>query len=264
MTEFFRVTARSGRSWLWVGCEELRTAAGVLVGDTGPSTFWELEHRVVNGDTGELLAPPVFLPLNHGTKRGDLLWTGGRPPLASDRFVAALREAGCTGFETYDVEVRYRRGTPVPGYQGFVVTGRTGRWQELYVPRTVEVSRHGAEVVGADPSLGGWDGSDVFIETFPDDVLPSWHAFWMTARAVEALRSAGLTGLGLEPAEAHRHLLGLWPPEVLEESVRTRMLVGVRRALGELVERGGPQSTGTWRARNASSSATTSSKASPR
>lgn len=78
---------------------------------------------------GELSKPPHLLQLHGymGGKPMDFLWSG-RTPIAcvSKRVVDLMSEYQLTGWATYPVEVYDRKGSPLPDYYGFAVTGRVG------------------------------------------------------------------------------------------------------------------------------------------
>jgi hypothetical protein len=85
--------------------------------------------------------------------------------LISEKFAAALRASGCTGWSTFPVNLTGRDGEPLHGYAGLRVTGRCG-------PIQLERSREGMKdypggrfpvYIGYYFEEGTWDGSDVFM-----------------------------------------------------------------------------------------------------
>lgn len=86
---------------------------------------------VIADGHGESLAFRVWFeqsPESKGTRRGDVLWTGGLPVgIVSDRFVQELDRLDVSGWSTYTVTIVDHDGHEVEGYHGFVadVTGRS-------------------------------------------------------------------------------------------------------------------------------------------
>ena len=71
--------------------------------------------------------PPLGLFAATGGRPADVMWSR-YPPIfvVSDRVIDLLAGNGLTGWSTYAVEVRDKKGELVPGYRGFAVTGRAG------------------------------------------------------------------------------------------------------------------------------------------
>jgi len=83
--------------------------------------------------------------------------------------LAALSEAGCSGWRGYPVDVRGRDGRSFSGYFGLVVTGRCGPLQpERSVPfMKAFPARERQMLKGWAFEEASWDGSDFFTTTNP-------------------------------------------------------------------------------------------------
>ncbi len=106
--------------------------------------------------------------------------------LISDQFRAVLDRNGFSGWATYPVEVRTRKGDLIPGYSGLSVTGRS----RSMPGRTflAGIASHGAEEMvrrtAADTDLY-LDGASALIA--------------VTARVREALRVARVGNVAFVP-----------------------------------------------------------------
>jgi hypothetical protein len=142
---------------------------------------------------------------NVGGPLRDVVITGyAMPVVVSERFVVALRDAGCTGWSLFPVTVYGKKGEVVRGYHGLQVTGICGDidWRRA---QPVPVKFPG----GVFPSLKGmpideasWDGTDVFGP-------PGTGQTFMTAKAAQALRQAKISNMDLEPVD--EILTPIWP-----------------------------------------------------
>lgn len=124
----------------------------------------------------------------------DFLWC--EPPfnhLVSDRFISVLEDTEATGWTTYPVALRDRKGAGIRGYRGLCVLGRAG---PQLVSRAKRVKRgHRTDPARQHWALRGfylaeesWDGSDVFMAEGRYDIF-------MTDRVVRAMKRAGLKGI---------------------------------------------------------------------
>lgn len=148
---------------------------------------------------------PLVMRYNVGGPLRDVVITGyARPVVVSDRFVVALREAGCSGWTLFPVTVYDKHGIVAEGYHGLQVTGVSGPidWR-----RSQPVPKHFTG--GVFPMLKGfyfgeetWDGSDVFG---PRD---SGFTF-LTDKAASALKRSRITNMDLEPIE--EVITNIWP-----------------------------------------------------
>lgn len=108
-----------------------------------------------------------FLRGASGSITRDLVSTGLTPMLLiSDRVVELLREF--TGWTTYPVEVYGKKGEPIPGYQGFAVTGRCGPIDDSQSePQScappVPQGRWSRKWFGLYFDQDSWDGADIFV-----------------------------------------------------------------------------------------------------
>jgi hypothetical protein len=87
------------------------------------------------------------------------------PRLVSERVITLLRDAGFTGWRTYDVELVGHDGAPIPGYYGLAIHGRCGpidysKSEEIPTITPGGVSSHWFGLY-FDPDT--WDGSDLFM-----------------------------------------------------------------------------------------------------
>lgn len=124
----------------------------------------DLDSRIAEGRFDDELSPPIRMRRAQAGSQGDLLWTKGSDvKVASKRLVAALTEAGMTGFSTFDIDVQ---DTDLGDrYVGFVVH----------------------RVLG---------GTDVYAP-FRSEPMPS---FMVNQRAMDALEAAGVTGFRVIPS----------------------------------------------------------------
>jgi hypothetical protein len=118
--------------------------------------------------------------------------------LISEKFAAALRASGCTGWSTFPVNLTGRNGEPLHGYSGLRVTGRCG-------PIQLERSREGMKdypggrfpvYIGYYFEEGSWDGSDVFM---PDGYNGT---VFITEKAAKSLKRERVKGVELERADS--------------------------------------------------------------
>jgi hypothetical protein len=135
-------------------------------GDVGP---WllpdgrEILDLIATGDVDELGFPIWFEPYQSYRNAGDLIWTTAWMKLASQRFVDVLTSIKATGFQTYDANLRSKKGEPIPGFVG----------------------------LGVNSSSEDTDLSNQYpAPTF---------SFRARPRVVQALRTAGVTDLKIKP-----------------------------------------------------------------
>lgn len=91
--------------------------------------------------------------------RADVLWAGGMAyKLVSETFAKALEELGVTGFSTYEVDFRDRKGSPIHGYVGLLedLTGES----ELTTPHLQE-QRRGFSLLTSQRVLDGLHAAGV-------------------------------------------------------------------------------------------------------
>lgn len=107
----FDLVARSGKPAVWVfevpptADERKQLGRGL-----------DLGTLIADGAVGQLPFVPTFA-VEQGTRWGDLLWTGDRVKIASERFLQAL--APFSGWRSFNVRVLDKRGSAVAGYRGF-------------------------------------------------------------------------------------------------------------------------------------------------
>jgi hypothetical protein len=110
--------ARSGPDNLWVMRDHPgQPEYGDYLGPDGESLY----ELIANGQVDGLGFTPRFTRSNSG-RSGDLVWTTGDfAKIASRRFVDVLESIGATGYRTFPVEVRGRRGDPIGEFAGLAV-----------------------------------------------------------------------------------------------------------------------------------------------
>jgi hypothetical protein len=100
-----------------------------------------------------------------GGQESDILWTTYVPLfVASDRVIALLEGAKITGWGTYPVRLKDRKGRPLQGYVGMTITGREVRRDDSIGVDLEKVTALGIRRVkrGFFFPLETWDGSDMF------------------------------------------------------------------------------------------------------
>lgn len=161
--------------------------------------------------------PPLRLVPAMGGHPTDVMWaTTSEVLVVSQRVVNLLKAHGITGWATYAVEVRDKKGNPVPGYYGFAVTGKAGE-QDL---RRGEVIDKPPIVPGGKPYqvLRGiyfeddyWDGNDFCL-------MGTTLTIIVTRRVVQLFkryRIRNVEFIRLPEVEVDVHIFviqGLWPP----------------------------------------------------
>lgn len=131
-----------------------------------------------------------------------VIWTRLVSPfLVTESFARQLEDEGLSGWDTYAVEVSGKDGSTIPGYRGFVITGRCGPVDDR---RSIQVPK--VYPAGTFPVWKGvffheesWDGSDFF--------MPEGSSGWMFAveRVVDAFRRAKIRNVEFTPlAEVER------------------------------------------------------------
>lgn len=121
MSPMWRVTALSAArdawtDYVWDGKPDL----GPYLLPDGRNILDEIRE----GRAGELPFP-VQARIYQGKRINDMLWTGGLGMIASTALVAVLNDLGVAGYATYDLDVRNRDGSPLPGFVGFRTTSDT-------------------------------------------------------------------------------------------------------------------------------------------
>jgi len=162
--------------------------------------------------------PPLRLAPAMGGHPTDVMWsTVVTVVVVSQRVVDLLKEEGLTGWATYAVDVRDKKGQAVPGYYGFAVTGRAGS-QDL---RRGEIIDKPPIVPGGNPYqvLRGlyfegdyWDGQDFCL-------MGSTLTIIVTERVVRLFkrhRIRNVEFIRLPEVEVDVEdfkIQGRWPPE---------------------------------------------------
>ncbi len=110
------------------------------------------------------------------------LMHGGTPHLLliSDRFLGVLRAHDFSGWTTYPVEVRRKRGDLIPGYSGLVITGRSRHIANF----EAALAEHGIEEL----ARRSWAGFDLYLDGGGALVV-------VTERVRDAIRAAKLTNV---------------------------------------------------------------------
>lgn len=160
--------------------------------------------------------PPLGLFAATGGRPADMMWSR-YPPIfvVSDRVIGLLTGQGFTGWSTYAVEVRDKKGELVPGYRGFAVTGRAGD-HDLYRAFVVQKpvwkgSDRLREVLrGICLEDDSWDGSDFSFMGKTSNII-------VTEQVVRAFRRAKIRNVQFTrlpeveiPASVYESF-GLWP-----------------------------------------------------
>jgi hypothetical protein len=110
---------------------------------------------------------------------------GGTPYLLliSDTFVSVLETHAFTGWTTYPVEVRRKRGEVIPGYSGLAITGRS---------RPIPDADPGAASAGVVELAAlvrrTWGGSDLYLGGDSGGIV-------VTKRVRDALRAAHVSNV---------------------------------------------------------------------
>lgn len=137
---------------------------------------------------------PIRFRQHLGSAVADLMM-GGDPALLiiSDTVVATLLDIGATGWTTYPVECRTRRGELVPSRFGWSVTGRCGapQWQlsKRFQRQLVQGAPPAPYLKGLQFAEDSWDGSDVFSPVGTTFVV-------VTERVYRAMRAAKVRNFG--------------------------------------------------------------------
>ena len=113
---------------------------------------------------------PITIPHAMGGKiPGDIIWTTYPPisPIVSDKVIRILNNEGFTGWSTYPVNVYYKSGEIVPGYQGLSITGRCGQidWSKSRKeprPPRVPKGKPFEVYIGMFFEPSTWEGSEIF------------------------------------------------------------------------------------------------------
>lgn len=147
-------------------------------------------YRLMQGDYSGIEMPVAGLEEETRYKRHDFMNTGWLLYMISDHAVEAFTESGLTGWKTFPVQIKAKKGGFVTGYQGLSVTGRCGPvdhsksepFEKLY-PGGVYT-----DYLGLHVGLDEWDGSDFFLPRgFAGPILSS--------RAVDVIRSEKLSNV---------------------------------------------------------------------
>ncbi len=117
-TEWYELEARSSAKDLWaIPKWEGQSELGPWLLPDGR----DIIELIATGDVDELGFPIWFEPYQSYRQAGDLIWTTSWMKLASERFVEVLRSVGATGFQTYETNLRTKRGEAIPGFVGLGV-----------------------------------------------------------------------------------------------------------------------------------------------
>jgi len=112
----YKLMARSGPDNLWIVVDK-PPQAGPWLGRDGE----DLDDLIANGETDRLGFVPRFVRQNSGKVR-DLIWaTGGSAKVVKPRFIDVLVSIGATGYRTFPVEVRGRRGESIGDFVGLAI-----------------------------------------------------------------------------------------------------------------------------------------------
>lgn len=112
---------------------------------------------------------PIRFVAAMGGQPAPLLWSRLTPLVCvHQRVVDVLTRDGFKGWSVYPVEVRDRKGEPVPDYYGFAINGRGGevdisRSQLITKPAPTEQGRPYQVYRGMYFHPERWDGSDLFF-----------------------------------------------------------------------------------------------------
>jgi hypothetical protein len=138
---------------------------------------------------------PVAFQQVSGKKFTDILNTGWPSfYLISDKFKNLLEEHHFTGWTTYPIIIRDKKGNQIEGYHGFSVTGVSGpishanspSFEARYVPTGPLVRFY----KGGNVDLNKWDGSDFFV---PEGTT----GIYITKKVAEELERNKITNLRL-------------------------------------------------------------------
>jgi hypothetical protein len=138
---------------------------------------------------------PVLFKQVSGKNFTDILNTGWSSLyLISDKFKNLLEEHHFTGWTTYPIIIRDKKGNQIEGYHGFSVTGVSGpishanspSFEARYVPKGPLVRFY----KGATIDLSKWDGSDFFIPEGRTGIV-------MTEKVAELLKKNKTTNIYL-------------------------------------------------------------------
>ncbi len=131
---------------------------------------WEDDKKLIIGKYQGIKFPVIFNQVV-GKKLLDILSTGILTLLLiSNQLNELLKENHFTGWTTFPIILKDKKGNQIEGYQGFSVTGISGRKiftnspiiETRYVPNGPIVKIY----KGATVDLKKWDGSDFFV---PED-----------------------------------------------------------------------------------------------
>lgn len=147
---WYELHAYYGRQFLWATPALDAAGSGALLTRDARRRFATASR---NGELHLLPFTPLFERdpnASTGTKRGDILWSGGLPiTLVSRRFAEAIEDLGVTKYDLYDVDFVDFRGGRIEGYVGFaanlegtseVVTGTWHRgWRGMFTIASARV-----------------------------------------------------------------------------------------------------------------------------
>jgi hypothetical protein len=126
-----------------------------------------IEHFLLRGE--RKLDQPLELKATAGGEATDFLWSQFTGiTCISQRVADLLREHAVTGWSTYPVTVRGRKGEIIPGYSGLSFIGRAGDWdrsrsQIVMWPPPTPTGKAVEAYRGIFFDERSWDGSDVFL-----------------------------------------------------------------------------------------------------
>jgi hypothetical protein len=138
---------------------------------------------------------PLQLCWEEGSKLVDFTGTtSSLPKVVSRRMVSVLTEAAITGWSTFPLELRDRRGDLMEDFRGLAVLGKCG---PLQLERSRVETRIGASgkpykvKIGLFFDTSTWDGSDLFVPAETAHVL-------VIGKAKRALEEAKISNICFE------------------------------------------------------------------
>ncbi len=161
---------------------------------------------------------PVIFIQTSGKKFTDILATGWSSLfLISDKLKSFLIENHLTGWKTYPIIIKDKKGNQVEGYYGFSVTGISGR--KSYTSSPIVETRYVPEgpivrlYKGANIDLSKWDGSDFFVPEGSTGII-------VTKKVAELLVKNKISNLSLDCVAESEFDVGTW--DKIEKEAKER------------------------------------------